>query len=62
MQSSALMVCVSAGMVAADAGQRIVEPCASQLVRDSAQAMMIVPWHGRQTMETEDDSNPEDDA
>jgi hypothetical protein len=31
-------------------------------VRTPSQASTMVPWHGRQTMEIEDDSNPEDDA
>src|ERR1035437_2463851 len=31
-------------------------------VRTPSQARTMVPWHGRQTMEIEDDSNPEDDA
>jgi hypothetical protein len=31
-------------------------------VRTSSQASTMVPWHGRQTMEIEDDSDPEDDA
>jgi hypothetical protein len=31
-------------------------------VRSPSQASTMVPWHGRQTMEIEDDSHPEDDA
>jgi hypothetical protein len=35
---------------------------ARAVVRTPSQARTMVPWHGRQTMEIEDDSNPEDDA
>ena len=31
-------------------------------VRTPSLARTMVPWHGRQTVEIEDDSNPEDDA
>jgi hypothetical protein len=31
-------------------------------VRTPSQASTMVPWPGRQTMEIEDASNPEDDA
>jgi hypothetical protein len=45
----------------------VIGACTARLpqvadVRTPSQPRTMVPWHGRQRMEIEDDSNPEDDA